>query len=518
MPEHIRAQVAGGTWEVLGVDRNPGIIPEGIAPTWGPNGPDALTFSLRRDPNIEQPDLAPFTPIDYMPDGSDRVTWSGYLLEAPASEDAISVNARGWRHYLEDDRFSRVFIHSDMTGWQDVRSRLEAPLAKYTTGWQVNVGDGAATIGYSGAHPSGGGTTRGGILIDLGPGHQAEYIEFDYLVAGSWASTATLRSAVGNDLTTVLAGGGTLQDLISLGGPGTPELAQFYATGRYLVIFVESNVAQNPEATVRIQGLRVYGDDADVGVGITASKAIATVPSYYPQLSQDVTQIDATALVLNHVVASDETGGTFIERLNGYHSWRWKIDERRRLVFKALPDRPVLVVDLAKPGADWKDASASSGADFYDEVVVLGQSGAGVPLRVRRTYTVATGLVSPLAARGRVRTYRLEVGSPTDETAMADLGDAFLRSRGTTTLKGTLTISSDTAVRRISDDAPVPVGDLGIYTTELILLENLVDPDTGDLGRNGVLATVNRAGDTASIGIDNDRRAFDALLARMGAV
>jgi hypothetical protein len=57
-------------------------------------------------------------------------------------------------------------------------------------------------------------------------------------------------------------------------------------------------------------------------------------------------------------------------------------------------------------------------------------------------------------------------------------------------------------------------------TGELIRFSDRVDPDTGALGRDGRIASVSydHSTETATVAIDNERRNFEAMLARLSAL
>lgn len=680
MPELLRVQAADGRWETLGVDRHRGVVPEGIVPTWGPNGPDTLTFTLRRDPSIASPDLEAFTPIEYFPDAGVDPTWTGRTIETPGSsqdDPFITVNARGKQYHLDDDFFTYLYVAEDVAGWTDRRSHLATILGsgQFVAGGQVNT-DASLTCMF----PAGLAVANGdkvGAFIDIGPGQIITNISLDYVTSannnvGYVGYMALATNDPWNGETALPQHG---QALTTLGANGTINMTP---NTRYVTLGLQAVGAMtvNPDAYIRFVAIRIFARPGYVTAGasvLKASDVVSDVVDRFPLLSRDKTQVAATALSLREFAAADDTGRNVIDRVNGYHNWRWKVDEQSRVVFQPQADRALLVVDLAKPGAEFADASVNSGEDLYNHVVVVGRSGANTPLRVERfasdlfparvipsaqaftnptfdvdaaawtnvtrvttpvhggagagQITAAATAVTALAAgqtftagvtyrfnvwtrsngtasepntkaqvlltlaatanpsipiaqttvyvtpngyvqasltwtpaqdtpssslqfsvfiggyrrfiptgnfiddlsvtrsvatvpdkRGFTRSYKLTVDAPTDADAMALLGDAFLAAHANVTLKGTLEVTDDRAVRLLSSGAPVPLGQLGRYTTELILLANLVAPDTGDLGRVGVIVAASKSGDTATLTIDNDRQNFAALIARMGAV
>jgi hypothetical protein len=519
MGESIRVQTEAGAWEVLGVDRYEAVYPEDVVPTFNANGPEGLTFTIKRDANVEHLDLAAFTPVDYLR-GGDNVKWSGYVLEAPSSGDQITVTCRGWQFYTDDDLVSALYVHSLLTEWVDSRSIPGVNLGTYRTSAAVEVGDGQIVLRY----PPGATVAAGqfvGVTLDLGPARTARSVAVDVTTINTVTGLGLSLYARGHDAPDG-ATSGVSSDFIAaaaLSNGATANYVGDVAAGRRYVSLLAFNpgaaqtLTATQEVAITLTGVRVFGLPAHrsgTASVVKASTVAADLPARFPLLSADLTQISATTLNLLHLIADDETGRALLDRVNSYHAWRWKVDEQRRLSFRAQAAVPLLVTDLAELGAEWTDASAASGQDLYNQVVVTGTSGSGQRLRVVRTKTNA------LTRRGRTRTYKLEVGVPTDAATMTALGDAFLSQHGTSTLKGTLTITGDNAVRLIGSDSPVGTGDLGAYTTEVITLANLIDPDTGALGRNGVVVAVSLSANVATLTIDNERGNFAALLARMG--
>jgi hypothetical protein len=125
-----------------------------------------------------------------------------------------------------------------------------------------------------------------------------------------------------------------------------------------------------------------------------------------------------------------------------------------------------------------------------------------------------------LDRRGRVRSKVLTVTAPTDTATMTAIGDVWLARYARTPLKGSLTITGPEALRDLANGGWVRPGYAGPRTGEIVLLSNLVDPDTGSHGRPAIMAgaSYNPAADTASIAIDNTREDLEGLLARMGVV
>jgi hypothetical protein len=120
---------------------------------------------------------------------------------------------------------------------------------------------------------------------------------------------------------------------------------------------------------------------------------------------------------------------------------------------------------------------------------------------------------------GRNRTATLTVSSPLTVNAAKQLGDVFLALRSRTPFKGSWSVTGR-GVRSALTGAPISPAEVLLYSGELVRFSNLVDPDVGGVGRDGIIDTVSYSHDerTASVSIDNTRNDFESLLARLAAV
>lgn len=718
MRDVIRVQNPSGRWETLGVDRAIGAQPEAIAPSWAVTGPDSLTFTLRRDPLREQPELAPFAAVEYLP-GGENVTWSGFVNDTPASTGEggqITVNCRGWYEHGQHGSMTPVFVHDDMTAWQDARAAPGADLGYWRAQAQVTADSGIVLSWPQGAPLNT--DDHVGVYLDLGPTALAAAVSITGTTFGVSTGSAVrlgVRGAQSVQASTGLTSrqpgdynrgqsreeGFDQADIITI-GPGIVA----FPTGRWRTVIVllrytgPSQTALAIDVGLRLTVLGVATEPsyyAGAGVGVmTGDIPIRAARAASPLWSSDETQIAKPAFAIRHLadINTDSTPTALMERANSYYGWRLKVDHLRRVVFLPQPDRPLLRVSVNDPGVQFQDASKASTEGIYNHAIVTGASGSGQPLRenryagglpgtpligtpqdfvnptfttsltgwegppqrtdasvpwgrsasVYRTAEVAgsasmflthrttdpawpitghvptsdvyvpteiyvvrgwwkatgiTGASSILASFGtgvepnlggdraygyatgrgddwtefRVawsparqvtgagdatspvalvlyawdvysamnasnfyfddfsisrayatlpdrlgfkRSTIINVSAPTDPAALRAIGDGYLLSHTATPMKGTLTVESDTAVRTIVGGIPVPVGQLGLYTTELILLDDLIDPANGAMGRNAVIVSVQRSENTATIALDNERANFQTLLNRIG--
>lgn len=711
-----------GRWETLGVDRFPNVKPEAVSPTWDSWGPDAMSFALKRDPTIQHPDLAPFTPVQWKVDG--RLLWDGYTIDRPGGQDGLTVSCIGRQHELDDDVFSRMLVHQDLTEWTDIRGAADSRLSDFVANPTVVNGDGRIVTCWPVSAVAVANTGHG-IYMDWGPNPACWPIRvemtFAYIPGSQAVATQIYMRAVDAVPYSTSVGGGTAANSDTIPGTGVGNITAGELGGntptprRYTTIFVwraTSNLTPTSDYGIIISSIRAFrkANYSNMGIGNATPGSLLKVSDILkqalpiaPTLDQDTSEIASTLLNIAHADwrKEDKTAREIIEEWNTYHRYQVTVKPGGRVRYRPIPSRATLKCSVnTSGGAKWVDGSGQSGRELYNKVVALGQSGAGKPLRVESntalaiyrqdplapipgfvveaaalqptnpsattdpnptgwsvpaglgtlsrdlvvfdttpasiklfnggspftmgavtltgdfsaggtflkgqvyTLTVALratvtgnlnnfdirfgdvagnvdGSVSPsyiatvhlaesnvwqthtlvwvptsdvpsqfcqfwlwytgsdtggvtalwidsivvaraaptsLDKRKRSRAKILQIGSPTDELAMQALADAFMLVTKTAPLKGSLEVAADTVVTEINTGRPIPVTDLGSKVNELVLLDNLVDPDTGAQGRIGTLAAVNYQDGIAQIVIDNGRDNFEALLARMGII
>jgi hypothetical protein len=121
--------------------------------------------------------------------------------------------------------------------------------------------------------------------------------------------------------------------------------------------------------------------------------------------------------------------------------------------------------------------------------------------------------------RGFVRTMQISIQSTLTVPLGQQIADVFLATHARTPLKGSIDIQPG-GLRRVATDEEVHPSELLNHPTELIRLAHLVDPDTGAVGRDGIIAAVAYSEETeiASVQLDNDRNSLEALLTRLAIV
>jgi hypothetical protein len=520
----IRIKPPGGSWETVGTGRFQGVVPENLELTANDWGPDTASFDLRRDPGSLFPDLHARSQIEIEVGGV--VVWGGRLKETPSrdgDDPIINVQARGWQYHLDDDAYSKLYAHSRLADWADVRSNVAADLADYTQ--NIDVGnDGVITMGYRNGSPVTSGKYGGVYLI------APEDSPIKKVVL-TWTLTAAMDSRI------YIYGYNSMADLGTDGNAsGTPEGSNvstnaltsgtlthtFTTPRRYVAIFLYRNGVTGTagqDHIVRISSVLAVSDAAYESGNASILKAhtvILDALTRAPLLSSDTSRIATTSFSIPDFsipATEPKTPREVMEAANAFHNYRLLVDANGRLVFEARPSVALFEVG-AWEGSTFEDSSMNSDEDVYNKVIVVGTGADGTPVVVERTAT------APLLARtGETRTKILPVQAPLTTTTANQIGDTYLQAHTTTPLKGTLRIQGQGGMRD-TGGRPVHPSELLLNTGQLVRLTNRIDPDTGGVGRDGRIAQVTyRHNDrTAEVQIDNDRRSFEAFMHRLGAL
>ena len=679
MPERIRVQARDGRWETLGVDRQPGIHPQGISPSWSAWGPDRLSFTIARNPELNHHDLAAFTPIEYLPRGDDHVTWSGRIIDTPgatAETNTITVLAHGDQYRLDDDPYQHVYAHDDLTAWRISKTHPTADIGPGRDDHQaskVETGTGAIVLGWDkDAWLATAGPVRAGVYLDMGANARARRIIVTYESSNNDAGMDLAVVFSDRPKATGLPAEWPAAIVNNAGAGGTIDFTCPQTSGfRYVHIFARHtlNGQAAAECFFRITRARVLSVEAVAWGGSVTADRVAVDAAFRVPLIDPTELVDASTFDIRDL--GSPTGITpraWIERANSYLGWQAKVDHRRRLLLRPQPARALIEVDTRRPGVRFQDTTTSAALESFNKAIVRGRSGAGEPLEVIRysghatedaldltgiaqptnasatdvasPWTVATGTVTrdtghhhtapaswhavadalgdvdasiavagaltvghlyffdfwaqrsaeipgidqhayleitltpsgrrlrldlPQATdwrryglawrqttadtgytvrlaghrylfatvarvddlrlsrmvltepdrRGLFRSKELDVQAPSDAIAMESLGDAWLRLGARTPLKGTLVVDHPDGARFVVGGRSIPPEDLGLYTDELLLIKNLIDPATGHLGRIGTIASVSAPGGVATVAIDNSRDSLQALLNRM---
>jgi hypothetical protein len=522
-PATLRVQTADQGWETLGVDRYRGVVPEGIKASANVWGPDLLGCTLKRKPGAIFPDLATWTPCELEIGG--MVVWDGALKEAPEQDGddfQVGVVGAGWQYHLDDDTNDKVWVHTRLPDYQDLRSFLTAELGlgRAYAGGQVS-NQGSIVISMPNAVPVGAGGYVG-VCVDLGPGNTWKRAILQYETSNNSGSAVVyIRGHSAPDSVAWPANDAIAGTAITtLGASGTTG-GTIGTASRYCLVFIYMGAAQTPGADiwVKIKSLQLFNSTAyESGNAsiLKTSDLVKDVLPWAPLLSQDTGQIAASTFSWPEAAPFDEkTPREIIESFNAAERRRARILVGRILQYGDFPTTPLFEIG-EWPGSEFKDTSANSGQEVYNKVKVKGTGPDGAKLTITRTQSGTILDRAPGGTRTRTKVLPVSIGLT---TALGNkLGDAFLSVHKTTPLKGSVTIAPGGA-RRI-EGGTVDPAQLLLHTTELLRLSHRINPDTGDWGRDGQIAQVDYDHDaqTAVVSLDNARDNFEALLNRLGAL
>lgn len=396
-------QALNGTWERCGVDRLAGIVPEAVKATANAWGSDHASFRLRRRADGLFPDISAFTPVQ-LHEGGKRV-WTGRVVETPVSDadgSVVSVECQGAQYRLDDDVLERVYVHSRLTDWQDMRTPVSAILGLGTSGapagYQVGNGEGVITL----TMPSGGALTPNtlvGVQLDLGPYNLAKRVVM------TWdASTAYPGATIycrGTD--TPDATWGTYDDAFSAAHTAGPTTSRgtFATPHRYVQVFLWWGGAAGTafgDLWARLQSVQVFTDTAYESGDASALTADTVIKDAVSRgttgLSADLSQVAAPSptFTIPHLAPGEPlTPRELIAAVAALHTMNAKVDALDRITFAAPPTVARLKVG-AWSGCTFEDASANAADGIYNRAMVTGTGPDGLPVRVERRASQLPGI------------------------------------------------------------------------------------------------------------------------------
>lgn len=463
----VRLQTQDGTWEVAGVDRKSGIVPEHVKYSADQNGSTTAGFDLRRDVGSFWPDLAAFTPVEIEVDSV--LVWSGRIKETPthetASDSVINVQCEGWQYHLDDDVYQKDYVRTKLSDWQDYRSLLNANLTAWPSSMLVNNGSGTIVIGAANGTTWITGTAAG-ILLDMGPTDLAKRIVVaGYRTAGTGASGIYARA--GNNVNGILAGTGAtdafsgvaLSSISTTAPDGSVLSGTFPTAARYVSLFVyngsvtyTAGPADGNGDVFIVTGIQVFTSTAYEGADtsvLRASTVVSDATGLTPLLSTDTSQITTTSFFIpDFGVRTPQTPREVQDAVNSFHNYVRKVDVLKRLVFKPKPSVAILAAGESS-NIEIEDASANSGDEIYNRALVTANYADGSPLFVTvsaaQLSSLARAIASPAPTNPSADTnstgWTTKAGSATRDTSVFDTGPASFKSNGTspTFLLGTFT-------------------------------------------------------------------------------
>jgi hypothetical protein len=436
----VRLQALDGFWEVCGSDHARGIIPENVELRSDQWGSSRATFDLRRNPKEFWPDIGAFTPVEIEVGGV--AVWSGRVSETPvrdSTDSVISVQCEGWQAHLDDDLYERIYVHTNLTEWKDVRSDPGCDLTTYIAAGNVTSTDGVLVVGWTGGTPVPA-YARAGAGLDLGPNSVGKRIIIDYTWTNGTGSAiqylAVLSGFTGVGSSTSVQ---TVYNAIPGGASGT--ISQTLTTAsRYIWIGVyNSGGAFTPTAdlALRVTSVQVFADTAYESGNASVLKGDVVVKDALSRasvlLSADRTQIATGTFNIPEFAPSEpRTPRAVWEAVDAFEDRYKKITVDKVPVYKAKPTYPEVEVG-AWSGMEFEDSAANSGDDVYSRVIVTGDQPNGTPLRITRSQSQQTGALytavsSPAFTNPGFETnttgWTATTSTITRDTAVFDVGTA----------------------------------------------------------------------------------------------
>jgi hypothetical protein len=379
----IRVRSLDGEWEVIGVDRLRGVWPENDSYTSDEHGSSKCSFDLRRDPGGIFPDLVAFTPIEVESGGV--IIWSGFIGDTPVREGdhVFNVQGRGWQYHLDDDVYQRTYLANRLSDFKDSRSLPSADLNIYRAAGNVS-NDTGLVIGW-GVGDSIANTTRVGVTFDMGPGNtcaqvlyevtyrNAHTTSMDFLITGTVSSESPLAGDVIAIVQTTIVGG-TAETAAALAGQSVSTPC------RYIHVSLKNvggdTAASAGEVYARLRSIGLVADAAYQSGGVstlTSDKILndaldrATLLFNSDRSGIQVPTFAHPSFALDGQKTPREVG----DACNAVQDWLLQVDVNRRVIFAPKPSAPRLEIG-AWPGSTFDDASANSGDEIYNRVIVEG--------------------------------------------------------------------------------------------------------------------------------------------------
>lgn len=391
----VRVQALDGSWETVGVDRLTGVVPENVSITNDDAGPASVSFDLHRAGRSPWPDISAFTPVD-LEAGGVRV-WAGRVKETPLRDGAdrvMNVQCEGLQYHLDDDSLVPWYVHTRLGDYRDARSFAGANLTQARQSGNVSNDNGVITLGWPATE-----TLKHndmvGVVLDLGPDTNG----WLRLVV-EWESSNNISSALefvarGSD-DDYAQSGGPVEDAFVIGGlsGASGTTSGSIANGRrYVHLFLywlaaDMGAPLGADAWWKIKAVRAFGQTAYESGGqsvLAASTIVAdAITRGTKLLSSDMSQIQATSFAIpDFATDAMQTPREIIAAANAYHDYIAGVDHLKRAVFKPKPASAQIEVGEWS-AMEFEDASANSGQDIYNQVIVEADSPSGRKMNIAR--------------------------------------------------------------------------------------------------------------------------------------
>jgi hypothetical protein len=303
------------------------------------------------------------------------------------------VQAEGWQYHLDDDVLPYCFVHTSLTDFVDSRSLVTADLATNTQMWKVETGNGQITLGAGNGDVVTAGTGCS-VVVDLGAGNSAGTFSMD--VASSFNTGSFQLYVMGtdapwwNDVSRSDALGGlAASDAGFVAANNVRKITS--STGlsyRYWTILAYHTTSGTFGADVwfKITGFRLFGSIGYQSSGTSILKADTVVKNVLGRTAflTDTSAVSTGTFVIpESSSAESHTPREILSGINAYENYDMRVLVGRKLAFR--PRASTAIYEIGNwTGTDFQDASANSGDEIYNRVIVEGTGPDGASLSIQR--------------------------------------------------------------------------------------------------------------------------------------
>ncbi|MBA2724380.1 MAG: hypothetical protein H0U53_00165 [Actinobacteria bacterium] len=477
-------------------------------------GPDGGQFDMPGD-------LDPFTPVEVEIAGTK--VWAGETIESlPALNDS-QQRLRGGQYQLDDDPFERHWVHTNLKEWSDLKSSFDAqniPAAMIAPGFALEHENKLIFGWIRGAVATAGYDLLAGIYLDFGPDvSDVKQVSFGYTAWSAmpfpWNTLTTLYvQNMSNGPNTDPVGETVLAENFNTLGTTGARTITFAAPRRYVRILLYFEISGATDGftfaannLIMLNSIRCFRSTAYASGGASILKANQVVTDglpFAPGLSQSAVDlaVPATALTAGYAPLELRSLRDHAETVYAPYGHQLSVGPELRLRARTAPTVPLYNV-----AGDFSGARGGSGDVIYNRVIATGQDDASRPLRVTRT-SAQLGIVTFLdkLVPVRYRTKFISASGPTDLTTLTALADTELRNSSRIKMSTSLSLGIGDITGYLSGEDVHPSRLLTAYG-ELVILENAIDPDTGDKGRQARVISGSYEADSEvmTLRVDEDR-------------
>lgn len=452
----LRTRELGGQLVTIGGNAARGITIEQPNLQADAYGPSAFSCILKRDPRVQWADLQAFAPVTIEAQG--QVVWRGRIKNTPMTDGGtarqVALTCEGKQFHLDDDAYRRMYVHTDMSAWKDIRSLPSTPLgpAFYAAAPTVQADGGSVLLTWPKDLPITTGTTMG-VFFDAGPGSVVSAFSLQYeSSANSSADFLYIRTYDDAYFAAAYTPAGTAFE-----GGANNVYTQGWLTGtfttphRYVAIFNVTNPGFTPGADVwwRFNAINLYASTAYIqtpltagtsstsSLGIDSSSLTADViikdalDRATLQFASDRSLISPTSFFIPEFdMSGPSTPREVISVVNSYHGYQFRVRADNRPEFRPLPAVPSVQVG---DDSRFDEASAGDASEIYTGVLVTYTDPSGAPQIVVRSQPAANyvaSLLQPTNPGANTNTTNWAVNAGAATLSRTTVGGEFTEGSG----------------------------------------------------------------------------------------